>query len=106
MGDRRATEDTPTREEFLKPWAMNYKLIGPMQREIVRLNFEASCKPWPTDSAVRSLERGSVVRSLLSTIARWGIRSRLGGFWNGDETDWGLNFGSAPVVLRVSLATY
>jgi len=26
--------------------------------------------------------------------------------WNGDETDWGLNFGEEPVVLRVSLATY
>ena len=26
--------------------------------------------------------------------------------WNGDETDWGLNFGSEPVVLRVSIATY
>jgi hypothetical protein len=26
--------------------------------------------------------------------------------WNGDETDWGLNFGQEPVVLRVSLATY
>jgi hypothetical protein len=26
--------------------------------------------------------------------------------WNGDETDWGLNFTSEPVVLRVSLATY
>jgi hypothetical protein len=26
--------------------------------------------------------------------------------WNGDETDWGLNFASEPVVLRVSLATY
>lgn len=26
--------------------------------------------------------------------------------WNGDETDWGLNFGAEPVVLRVSLATY
>jgi len=26
--------------------------------------------------------------------------------WNGDETDWGLNFGSEPVVLRVSVATY
>ena len=27
-------------EEFLTPWAMNYRLIGPMQREIARLNFE------------------------------------------------------------------
>jgi hypothetical protein len=27
-------------EAFLAPWAMNYRLIGPMQREIARLNFE------------------------------------------------------------------
>jgi hypothetical protein len=26
--------------------------------------------------------------------------------WNGDETDWGLNFGTAPQVLRVQLGTY
>ena len=26
--------------------------------------------------------------------------------WNGDETDWGLNFSSAPQVLHVSLGTY
>jgi beta-galactosidase GanA len=26
--------------------------------------------------------------------------------WNGDETDWGLNFSSAPQALRVSLGTY
>jgi hypothetical protein len=26
--------------------------------------------------------------------------------WNGDQTDWGLNFTSVPQVLRVSLATY
>jgi hypothetical protein len=26
--------------------------------------------------------------------------------WNGDHTDWGLNFTSEPLVLRVSLATY
>ena len=25
---------------------------------------------------------------------------------NGDQTDWGLNFGSEPFVLRVSIATY
>ncbi|HXR34071.1 MAG TPA: DUF5597 domain-containing protein, partial [Verrucomicrobiae bacterium] len=27
-------------EEFLTPWEMNYRLVGPMQREIARLNFE------------------------------------------------------------------
>lgn len=26
--------------------------------------------------------------------------------WNGDQTDWGLNLGSSPVVLRVRLRTY
>ncbi len=26
--------------------------------------------------------------------------------WNGDQTDWGLNFTSDPVVLRVTLGTY
>ena len=26
--------------------------------------------------------------------------------WNGDETDWGLNFTSEPQILRVKLATY
>jgi hypothetical protein len=26
--------------------------------------------------------------------------------WNGDETDWGLNFSGEPVVLRVSVAVY
>jgi hypothetical protein len=26
--------------------------------------------------------------------------------WNGDETDWGLDFGEEPVVLRVSLGRY
>ncbi len=26
--------------------------------------------------------------------------------WNGDQTDWGLNFTSVPQVLRVRVATY
>ncbi len=26
--------------------------------------------------------------------------------WNGDQTDWGLNFTSVPQVLRVALSTY
>jgi hypothetical protein len=29
-----------------------------------------------------------------------------GRIWNGDETDWGLDFGGESVVLRVSVATY
>jgi len=31
---------------------------------------------------------------------------RMVRIWNGDETDWGLNFRSEPAVLHVSLATF
>ena len=32
----------------------------------------------------------------------WKFRRR----WNGDQTDYGLNFSSVPLLLRVTLATY
>jgi hypothetical protein len=44
-------------EEFLTPWAMNYRLVGPMQREIARLNFEGKLQ------AVAE-ERGKVSQTL------------------------------------------
>jgi beta-galactosidase GanA len=31
---------------------------------------------------------------------------RMTRIWNGDQTDYGLNFTSAPQVLRVTVATY
>jgi hypothetical protein len=50
------------------------------------------------------------------TVKREYLRVEEGGFasgvfrpdriWNGDQTDWGLNFGERPVVLRVRLGTY
>jgi len=41
-GNRSLNQADPSnpQEAFLAPWAMNYRLIGPMQREIARLNFE------------------------------------------------------------------
>lgn len=33
---------------------------------------------------------------------RW-VRERV---WNGDQTDWGLNFAERPHLLRVKMATY
>jgi beta-galactosidase GanA len=54
--------------------------------------------------------------AILSKTSWAGDSARTGGgrledlrfirLWNGDETDWGLDFGSAPQVLRVSLGTY
>lgn len=38
--DRNAAGDAKVQEKFLNPWAMNYRPIGPMQREIARFNFE------------------------------------------------------------------
>jgi hypothetical protein len=174
------------REEFLTPWAMNYRLIGPMQREIARLNFEGKLQaaaeekgkvtetlpfgPWEAVVSYGAFRNNRAVgnpeptgRVLIAQLkenqflvagffcrvdffpagteqqrksqhivegtgqtpsalidGKWQHRQFLrveegtyenGVFkflriWNGDETDWGLNFGSEPVVLRVSLATY
>jgi hypothetical protein len=183
-GDLRAWEGSRLVEDFLTPWAMNFRLIGPMQREIARLNFdgklqavaeeqgkvtetlpfgswnaEVACgslrynhgaptgnpKPVgralvaqlgdnqflvtgyycrvdfrPADAAHRSVEVGTGQIPSARIDGKWQHRQFLrveqgtykdGVFklirtWNGGETDWGLNFGEEPVVLRVSLATY
>jgi len=34
------TDHSKARFDALEPWAQNYRLIGPMQREVARLNFE------------------------------------------------------------------
>jgi hypothetical protein len=159
---RSAAEASRPREEVLTPWAMNYRLIGPMQREIARLNFEGKLQ------AVAE-ERGRITETMpfgaWNAVVSYGVTRNnraagnpeptgrvlvgqlkdnqflVAGFfcrvdfrpagagqhrqflrveegvyengvfkflriWNGDETDWGLNFGAEPVVLRVSLATY
>jgi len=159
---RTAAESSHPREELLTPWAMNYRLIGPMQREIARLNFDGKLKavaeeqgkltdtlPFSSWNAVISYgatrnnpavgnpePTGRVLVAQLkdNQFLVTGFFSRVdfqptdsgrhrqflrveevsyenGDFqflriWNGDETDWGLNFASDPVVLRVSLATY
>jgi hypothetical protein len=172
-------------DEFLA-WAMNYRLIGPMQREIAELNFEGKLKAvaevapkvtetlpfgdWNAVVSYGATRNGQAIgnaeptgRALVGRLSdnqflvtgffcrvdfrpagtdqqrksqhaidgtgqipsalidgKWQHRQFLrveegtyenGVFnfvriWNGDETDWGLNFGSEPVVLRVSVATY
>ena len=172
-------------DEF-QAWAMNYRLIGPMQREIAELNFEGKLKAvaegppkvtetllfgdWNAVVSYGATRNGQAVgnaeptgRALVARLkenqflvtgffcrvdfrpagteqqrksqhivdgtgqtpsalidGKWQHRQflrveegayengvfRLLRIWNGDETDWGLNFGAEPVVLRVSLATY
>jgi hypothetical protein len=159
---RSAADAARPREEFLTPWAMNYRLIGPMQREIARLNFEGKLQavaeeqgkiaetlsfgPWNAVVSYGATRNNRAVgnaeptgRVLVAQLKddqflvtgffcrvdfrpagagqhRQFLRVEEGSYengvfkflriWNGDETDWGLNFGAEPVVLRVSLATY
>ena len=152
-------------EESLAPFALNYKLIGPMMREIARLNFEGRLQAVAEESGAHSqtLEFGPwkavvsygvpafgpgsnppgnpqpVGRALVARLGdnqflaagffcridfrtnapgkqREFLRVEEGAYrdgefqaerlWNGDQTDWGLNFSSAPQVLRVTLGTY
>lgn len=154
-------------EESLAQFALNYKLVGPMMREIARLNFEGKLqaaveekdKPsqtldlgrWtatisygvPPFGAGRN-PRGNTDANGRVLIAQLGVDEFLvagffcrvdfqwsdaaadkqreflrveesayenGSFkairiWNGDQTDWGLNFSSAPQILRVTLGAY
>lgn len=158
---------TKVNEETLTPFALNYELIGPMQREIARLNFEGKLQavaeekgrvtqslkfdPWeitvsyglgqfgPGNNPAGNSEPvgGALVARLgeneflvtgvhcrvdfhladaASGKQRQFMRVEEGEYvgekfkrrriWNGDQTDWGLNFSSVAQVLRVSLGTY
>jgi len=61
----------------------------------VRLSFGATEKGGPPSMMAR-VEEGHFVDG------RW-VFDRV---WNGDQTDYGLNFTSAPQVLKVTMATY
>jgi beta-galactosidase GanA len=154
-------------ESQLEPFAMNYRLIGPMVREIAKLNFEGNLKAVSEDPAIHTQlldfgewkarvsyglpqfgsgneppgnakSDGSALVAKLSQdeFLVTGFHSRVDfevadssagkqrqfirveeGFyqdgvwhfrrvWNGDQTDYGLNFTSVPQVLRVTIATY
>jgi beta-galactosidase GanA len=158
---------TRMNEEAITPFALNYKLIAPMDREIARLNFEgklqavAEVKGKPAQTLSFGKWNATVSYGLSQFgpannppgnpepaggvfIAQMGDNEFLvAGFfcrvdfslgdnssgkqrdflrveegtyedgtfrsirlWNGDQTDWGLNFTSEPQVLRVALGTY
>jgi hypothetical protein len=178
--------DPDAQNAFLEPTAQNYQLIGPMMRDIARLNFEgrlqaaaevegepaqilhfgnwdalvsygsggrgpAKGNPEPIGRALvaqlkdnqflvtgyacrvdfrpagteQERKSGKIVAGVGQTPSaqidgKWQHRQFLrveegvyenGAFkflriLNGDQTDWGLNFGSEPEVLRVSVAVY
>lgn len=170
--DYTAYADTPigaSREnaESLAQFALNYELIGPMDRDIALLNFDGKLKAVAEEDnqEPQTLEFGRwkatisygagrfgraanpaaktepLGRALVAQLA--GDQFLVAGFychvnfavadsasqkhrqylkveegaykngvfrpfrlWNGDQVTWGLNFTSAPQVLRVTLGTY
>jgi beta-galactosidase GanA len=152
-------------EKLIDLFALNYELIGPMQREIARLNFEGKVQgvaedpavhqqtmnlgPWtatvaygfkqfdrrreapgnadpvgrvlvaqlgPDEFLVTGVSARVDFRPVDTAKHRAFVRVEEGTYvegkwkflriWNGDQTDYGLNFTTQPQVLRVSLMTY
>jgi beta-galactosidase GanA len=158
---------TPTADAALESIASNYRVLGPMMREIARMGFEgrlhAAVEEKEAHQQTLALGRWQAIitfgppafgygknpqgnpepigRVLIAKLGeneflvtghlcrvdfkvteaasgdqRDFLRVEEGSYqsgvfrpariWNGDETDWGLNFGSAPQVIRVQLGTY
>ncbi len=154
-------------EESMAPYAMNYKLLGPIDREIARLDFDGKLHAVAEEKSEHSqkMQFGAwtvtvsyglgeffssddppgnpepVGRALVAELGdnqflvtgffcrvdfnltdtasgkqRQYLRVEEGTYeggtfhpiriWNGDQTDWGLNFTQLPQVLRVSVGTY
>jgi hypothetical protein len=154
-------------EEVLTPFALNYRLVGPMDRVIAALAADGklTAAVEEKDKPSQTLELGAweavvsyglghfgpgehpagnpepVGRALIGELGphtflvtgffcRVDFRVRAAGsgkrrqflrveegayegetfrptrIWNGDQTDWGLNFSSTPQVLKVELGTY
>lgn len=154
-------------EDPLAQFALNYKMIAPIMREVARLNYEGKLQAVAEEQGehTQTMEfgawkvavsygvppfgagaepRGNPEPSGRALVARLGeneflvtghacrvdfhpsepgskaqreyLRVEEGSYlngvfkpvriWNGDQTDWGLNFGSTPVALRVVLGTF
>jgi hypothetical protein len=75
-GNPKAWEDYKPIDEFLTSWGMNFRLIGPMQREIARLNFEGKLQ------AVAE-EQGKPLRIL--SFGSWNAEVTFGTFRGGSN---------------------
>jgi hypothetical protein len=154
-------------EEKMTPFALNFRLLAPMAREIAQFNFEGrlqaaveekgaptqtlnfgrweatvsygvpafgfgkdpkgNAEPMGRALIVQTGENEFIVAGYFCRVdfqvrdagpadEREYLHVEEGGYtndtfqpiriWNGDQTDWGLNFSSAPQVLRVKLGTY
>ena len=72
---------------------IDFKAASGGQRDFLRVEEAA-----PVERTARSARKG-IGGPAASAF-------RVLRIWNGDETDWGLNFGSTPQALRVTLGAY
>ncbi len=157
-------------EETLAPFAINYRLVGPMMRELAQLSLDGKLNAVAEKKGTpaQTLEIGAWKVDVRYGVPQFGFGNNppgnpepIGGaliaqlgdnqflvagfhcrvdflpsgpsgtaaakqreylrveegayengkfkplrIWNGDQTDWGLNFTSAPQVVRVSVGTY
>jgi len=167
VGDPNAPVQDRPAEDRLLPVGINFRIVGPIVREVARLNFEGKLQavaedadvhvqtmafgPWKAvvsygvprfgaDSVPKGNPQpigGAIVGATgqdeflvaaracrvdfqpldaASKLQREFLRVEEGAYqdgvftptriWNGDETDYGLNFSSLPVALRVRVRTY
>jgi hypothetical protein len=61
-------------DEFLAPWAKNYRLVGPMMREVARLNFEGRLQAVAEEQGktTQTLPFGSWDAIVTYGATRWG----------------------------------
>lgn len=154
-------------EDALAPFAMNYRLVGPIMRELAQLSFDGKVRAVAEKKGVpaQAVDLGGWKVNVSYGVPQFGFGNNppgntqpvgrafvaqlgdnqflVGGFhcrvdfqaaaasagkqrdylrveeggyekgkfkpsriWNGDQTDWGLNFTSAPQLLRVTLGAY
>jgi hypothetical protein len=78
--------DVPPKEA--EPWAMNYRLIGPMQREIARLNFEGKLKAVaePPHFSFQGGDEGNLTQTLpfesWDAVVSYGVSRGGAASWN------------------------
>jgi beta-galactosidase GanA len=70
--------------------------------EFLVTGYHARVEFWPTDKSRGEKMQFARVEEGTYENGAWKFLR----VWNGDQTDWGLNFTSTPQVLRVRLATY
>ena len=89
-GNSSTWEEYKPVDEFLTSWGMNFHLIGPMQREIARLNFEGKLQAVAEEQGKANarfclseagMPRSPLAHSAVVPTRPRRIQSRRGAFW-------------------------